>query len=244
MASELDAAVFNLPPAEAVRALEEKGYRISWDWREVWKQEHEKAFAVAKATRLDILADIRTAVEDALVNGTLLRDFSKELTPILQAKGWWGEKVVRNPTTGEEELVQLGSAARLRVIYETNLRMAQASGRYERMERLKAARPYGRYVALGNARPEHKAWHGTVLPLDDPWWETHMPPNGWGCRCAMQQLSARDLERYGYSLADVAPAVELVEWTNKRTGQVELVPKGIDPGFDLNPGKARLEGRA
>lgn len=236
----VDPAVFNLPPAEAIKALEEKGYKIGWDWRDTWNEEHERAFTVAKAARLDLLADIRTAVEDALVNGTLLRDFTKELRPILESKGWWGEKLVTNPETGEEELVQLGSPSRLRVIYETNLRMSQAAGRYERMQRLKAQRPYGRYIAMPNARPEHRAWHGVVLPLDDGWWETHTPPNGWGCKCKMQQLSARDLERYGYAVDDEAPPIDLIAWKNDRTGETSMIPKGIDPGFALNPGKARL----
>ena len=33
----------------------------------------------------------------------------------------------------------------------------------------------------------------------------------------------------------------MVEWQNKRTGAVEQVPEGIDPGFDTNPGKLRRE---
>jgi SPP1 gp7 family putative phage head morphogenesis protein len=239
MASNVDA--FSVPPEEAIKAFEAKGYKVGWDWRDTWNEEHTRAFTVAKAAQLDLLADLRAAVDDALKNGTTLADFTKGLKPALQAKGWWGEQLVVNPDTGVEELVQTGSPERLRVIYDTNLRTSQAAGRYERMQRVKAARPYARYVAIldGRSRSEHEKWHGTVLPLDDPWWDTHTPPNGWGCRCKMQQLSERDLERYGYKVADEAPPIELRTWKNDRTGETVSIPKGIDPGFAYNPGKVR-----
>jgi SPP1 gp7 family putative phage head morphogenesis protein len=231
---------FGLPPEEAVQWFQQKGYKLAFDWRDTWAKEHARAFTVAKATQLDVLADLREAVDRAIKNGTTLATFRKELKPTLQAKGWWGEKEQVDPKTGEKKLVQLGSANRLRTIYETNLRQAQAAGRWERFERTKAARPYGRYVCLldGRERPEHRAWHGTILPLDDPWWQTHAPPNGWGCRCKMMQLSDRDLERYGFKVSDEAPPSPMVAWLNERTGETLRVPKGIDPGFDYNPGTA------
>jgi hypothetical protein len=37
------------------------------------------------------------------------------------------------------------------------------------------------------------------------------------------------------------PAVKKVEWVNKRTGKTEMVPEGIDPGWDTNPGRKRKE---
>ncbi len=37
------------------------------------------------------------------------------------------------------------------------------------------------------------------------------------------------------------PETRMVEWINKRTGEVEQVPEGIDPGWDFNPGKERRE---
>lgn len=230
---------FGLPPDEAIRWFKQKGYALNFDWRDQWGQAHARAFTVAKATQLDILADIREAVDKALKSGSTLQDFKKQLRPTLQSKGWWGEKEMVDPKTGEKKLVQLGSAARLRTIYETNLRQAQAAGRWERFERTKAARPYGRYVAIldGRERDAHKAWHGTVLPLDHPWWNTHAPPNGWGCRCKLQQLSDRDLARYGYEVSTAAPPSKMVTYVNDRTGQRMQVPAGIDPGFDYNPGK-------
>lgn len=32
-------------------------------------------------------------------------------------------------------------------------------------------------------RAEHAALEGVTLPLDDPFWDTAFPPNGWNCRC-------------------------------------------------------------
>ena len=34
-----------------------------------------------------------------------------------------------------------------------------------------------------------------------------------------------------------APEIERRKWVNRETGKTELVPVGIDPGFDYNPGK-------
>ncbi|MHB1350107.1 MAG: hypothetical protein ACYCYR_09565 [Desulfobulbaceae bacterium] len=39
-----------------------------------------------------------------------------------------------------------------------------------------------------------------------------------------------------YPIRTTAPPAEYYEWTNKKTGEMHMVPKGIDPGFDYNPG--------
>ena len=108
-----------LPPAEAIRFFERKGYAIGFDWRDVWQHEHAAAFTVAKAMRVDILEDIRGAVETALKDGTTFADFKKNLEPTLAAKGWWGRKTMVDPLTGERKIVQLGSPRRLRIIFDT-----------------------------------------------------------------------------------------------------------------------------
>lgn len=227
---------FGLPPDEALQWFRSKGYQLTEGWQDMWQEEHAKAFTVAKATQLDVLADIRQAVDDALSQGLPLAQFKKQLTPVLQKKGWWGEK--EDPETGE--VVQLGSARRLRTIYETNLRMAHAAGRWERIERTAQTRPYLRYVAIldGRERDEHRKWHGTILPWDHPWWKTHNPPNGWGCRCKIMQLSERDLERYGLKVSAKAPPSPMVQFERKDGARI-FVPKGVSPGFAYNPGTAR-----
>ncbi len=228
-----------LPPEEAIRALRAKGYVIGHDWRDVWAEEHMAAFTVAKVGELDLLADIRGAVDKALAEGTTLRDFQKGLQPLLEERGWWGRKKVTDPLTGEERIVQLGSPRRLQTIFRTNLRMAYATGRWDRIQRVKSRMPYLRYTAVmdDRTRPEHASWHGTILPVDDPWWETHAPPNGWNCRCRLIQLSATQMRRAGWKVSE-RPPVKMRDWPNKRTGERVAVPEGIDAGFAYNPGSA------
>jgi uncharacterized protein with gpF-like domain len=229
------------PPAEALRYLKNKGWKPGFDYRDVWREEHASAFTVAKAMTLDVLGTIRDAVTRALETGRTLQQFKKELRPTLEQLGWWGVQPQLDPKTGETVDVQLGSPRRLETIYRTNLRTAHAAGQWERIEQTQESHPYLIYE-LGPSkehRAEHVAWAGTLLPVDDPWWSTHMPPNGWGCKCRVRQVSRGEAAKLGGPTP--APPVEYRDWVNKRTGQVERVPVGIDPGWDVNPGKLRKE---
>ena len=229
----------NLPPEDAIKWFRAKGYKTGFAWQDVWQEEHAHAFTVAKAMEADLLIDIREAVDKALADGQTLRQFRKELEPILQAKGWWGKQELTDPVTGKKRTVQLGSPRRLETILRVNLKSAYAAGRWSRIERSKETRPYLRYGAVQDrrTRPDHQAWHGTILPTDDPWWDTHYPPNGWLCRCGTQQLSQRDLDRRGLA-PGTAPPLDTYEYTNPRTGEISQIPKGIDPGFAYNVGKS------
>ena len=230
-----------LPPEEAIDYFRQKGYRFSWAWQDMWHEDHVKAFTVAKAMRLDILKDIRDELDRALAEGTTLEEFKKNLTPLLQRKGWWGKRLVGDETGAVQ--VQLGSPWRLKTIFNVNIQTAYQVGHYRQMTDpdVLRARPYWRYVAVNDSRtrPEHAAWHNTVLPADDPWWDTHYPPNGWNCRCTVVSMSRRELEREGLKVSR-SPKVKTYEWINKKTGEVIDVPEGIDPGWAYNPGKEYL----
>lgn len=231
-----------LKPAEAIAWFKAKGWAIGFDWRDVWQEEHAKAFTVAKAMSRDLLEDIRAAVDAALTEGTTLQTFIKELRPRLVARGWWGRALQADPQTGEQRVVQLGSPARLRTIYQTNLRTSYMAGKWQRIERSKRAFPFLRYVSVmdGREREEHHAWHDTVLPIDDPWWDTHFPPCGWNCRCDPQPLNQRMLDRRGLEVNQPRRFPEK-DYINKRTGEVTRTELGIDPGFGYNVGKAALD---
>lgn len=239
-----------LPPEEAITYFRSKGLHLdpTFAWQDKWQADHATAFTVAKSTGFDILKDIHQAILDALQNGTDFDTFRDQLTPILQAKGWWGRQIVEDPETGELVNAQLGSTRRLRTIFDMNIRMAHAAARWQQLQRNAAARPYLRYTAIldSKTRPAHRAWHGTILPIDSPWWQTHYPPCGWYCRCTVQTLSDYDLARYDFKVNDAPPpdSAPSVRYVNPRTGEVSEVPPGIDPGFAYNPGEVALDAHA
>ena len=230
------------PPAAVVNWFKRKKLKPSFSWVDVWQHEHQTVFTVAKATQLDLLGDIHDAVKTALENGQTLQQFKKQLTPILQKKGWWGRQEVTDPKTGEVIEAQLGSPRRLKIIYDTNLRTARAAGQWDRIQKAKRSHPYLLYT-LGPSlehRPQHAKWNRLLLPVDDLFWDTHYPQNGWGCKCRVRQVSEREYQRLKGTSGTKAPKIKTNEWTNKRTGEIVGVPDGIDPGWAYNPGKDRL----
>ena len=226
-------------PAEALEFFRAKDLRPAFSYLDVWGAEHALAFTVAKATQLDILRDIHEALAGHLEGGGTLRTFSRQLTPILQEAGWWGRQEVVDPQTGETVEAQLGSPRRLKTIFRSNMRAARAAGQWQRIQRTKRSHPYLLYQ-LGPSREhrdEHAAWSGTLLPADDPWWDTHFPPNGWGCRCWVRQVSEAEAARLG-GPGD-APARDMRAWTNPRTGEIVEVDRGLDPAWASHPGRDR-----
>lgn len=201
-------------------------------WTDVYEQEHDWAFVVAGANRDEIVSAFRKAVEKAIVDGGTLEDFRRDFDRIVAETGWD---------------YRGGRNWRSRVIYETNLTSSYQAGRYEQLQAVKAERPYWQYDhsdAVQNPRPEHQAWDGLVLRADDPWWQMHYPPNGWGCQCQVHALSEADLKRMGKTGPDQAPNVvmerRLIGSRGDNPREV-AVPMGVDPGFAYTPGRARLQ---
>lgn len=236
-------ATLALEPQRALEFFRKKGLRASFAWQDVMHAEHDANFVVAKMMDLDLLADVRDAVDRALTQGKTFQQFREELEPELVRRGWWGRAEMADPATGEVRDVQLGSPRRLRTIYDTNLRTSYAAGHWAKIQEGKSSAPYLMYDAVDDnrTRPEHAAWDGKVLPADDPWWKTHYPPNGWNCRCTVVQLSRDQVRRLGLEVADEAPPSPEREWINPRSGEVEQVPVGVDPGWAYTPGSTRTE---
>ena len=236
------AGSFTLPPAQAIAYFKAKGLKVTFDWRDMIGAEHASAFTVAKMADLDLLADVQASLDDAIAQGLSYQSWADTITPLLQQKGWWGRQAVTDPLTGETIVAQLGSPGRLKTIFRTNVQSAYAAGQWEQIQEQKDVAEYLMYDAVDDhrTRPQHAAWDGTVLPVDHDWWTTHYPPNGWNCRCGVIQLSAEDLDDLGLQPSAKAPAGGTSNWTNPRTGKVEKVDKGLDPGWNSNPGATHL----
>jgi len=241
---------FELPPEAAMKYFRSKGYVLTGDWHEMLGEAHAKAFTVAQVAKMDILQDLRGAVDQAIADGQTFREFRKNLEPTLKKKGWWGKGKVIDKKTGKLKTVQLGSPRRLRTIYRTNMKMAYAAGREEQFQRNKKYRPYGQFVAIidPKTRDEHRRLHKKTFPLDDPFWASFTPPLDFECRCRKRTLSEAAVKRRGIKvLSSKGKMVREDQLISKRTGELRKVtgyklPGGgkVFPrvGFDHNPWKA------
>lgn len=84
----------------------------------------------------------------------------------------------------------------------------------------------------GRVREEHFALHNTTLPINDPFWNSYYPPNGWGCRCTVVEV-----------LKDKYPQDVSAEAEKKGLQATQQIGKdGRDRGamFRFNPGKQQV----
>jgi hypothetical protein len=222
----------SLPFKEQIAFFRNKKNVLTEAWTDVWQAEHDHAFMVAGANRIDLLVDLRSAVDKAIADGTGLEAFRHDFDTIVAKHGW---------------AYNGGRNWRTRVIYETNLRTSYAAGRWSQVQALKKVRPYLRYRhsdVVQHPRPQHLAWNGLVLLVDDPWVLTHWCPNGWGCQCTWESLNDRDLKRLGKAGPDTAPAEDMQEVVVGKNGpspRTVQTPAGVDPGFGYAPGKSAFE---
>ncbi|BBF85709.1 phage virion morphogenesis protein [Aquitalea magnusonii] len=221
-------AVFKQPWQTQLDYFQQKLNLPTEQWTDIMKAQHDRSFVVAGAMASDLLEDLRQAVGKAIAGGSTLADFRRDFDQIVATHGW-DFKGGRNWRT--------------RVIYQTNLQTSYAAGRYQQLtdpDMLKV-RPYWRYVhsdSVLRPRPQHQAWNGLILRADDPWWNVHYPPNGWGCQCTVHAVSLQELrDKYGKDGPDTAPVIQ-TRRVEQDDGSVVYVPDGIDFGWDYAPGQA------
>jgi hypothetical protein len=214
---------FNQPFAEAVAFFRGKINIPTARWDDLWQGQHAKGFMIAGATKAELLSDFRAAVDKALSEGTTLATFRKDFDQIV-AKHGWSYNGSRN--------------WRSEVIYRTNIRTAYQAGRWTQLTDpdLLKLKPYLEYRHGDSREPrlQHLAWDGLTLPASDPWWNTHYPPNGWGCKCKVFAAGEQDLKRAGKPGPDQAPEINI----DPATGS----PEGIGKGWAYNVGQAQEQG--
>lgn len=214
-------AGFDLPFTEQISFFRAKLNLPTERWDDIRHAQHDRAFVVAGATKADLLADLRAAVDKAIATGTTLETFRKDFRKIVADRGWQG-------WTGEG--TPAGFAWRTRVIYETNLRSSYAAGRWMQLTDpdFQKLMPYWEYKhsdSVLHPRPLHLSWNGLTLLATHPFWRTHFPPNGWGCRC---RVVAR------MKPLDNAITIPPEDW--QRIDDDTGVPLGIDKGWAYAPG--------
>jgi len=222
--AEVQARPFGVQFGEAIDYLKGKLPAASLAWNDLAGPVHGKVFTVAGATTADLARDIQASLVDALAQGSTITAFRKDFDRIVQLHGW-AYKGKRGWRTG--------------VIFDTNMRSAHMAGRWAQLQANKDRRPFLQYRTAGDARvrPQHRQWNGAIYPIDDAFWSTHYPPNGWGCRCTVRAYSQADLTDKILQVSK--PFEQKTRDVITRNGEIiDRVPIGIDPGWDHNVGQS------
>lgn len=219
---------FDVQPTAALEAFYAKGLSKSVSYADMSAAEHANSFTVAKMADMDMLADVKTSLEKALESGMPFKQWANEITPLLQAKGWLGDGT-KTPW-------------RLETVFRTNMQSAYAVGEWQQIRAQEEVAPFLMYDAIDDfrTRPEHAALDGEIHPVSSSFWKHYHPPNGYNCRCSVIQMSQDELEELGLEVSPAKP-IQTYNWTNPKTGKVEKVAVGTDPGFDFNPGELRYQ---
>ena len=79
----------------------------------------------------------------------------------------------------------------LQTEYNTAVRAARLAVNYKKYLETKHLYPNLEYILSSapdkSRRKIHESWVGTVLPIEHTWWDDHIPPSDWNCKCSVRQ---------------------------------------------------------
>lgn len=213
---------FGVKAKEAIDFMKGKLPERSLAWDDLAGPVHAKVFAVAGATNLDLVRQLHEAITSAIENGTTITQFRKEFDQAVGKAGW-----SYNGARGW----------RTQIIFDANLRSAHMAGRWYQLWANRERRPFLQYRTAGDSRvrPQHRQWNGIVRAIGDAFWAVFYPPNGWGCRCTVRALTQAEIDAKGLTV-ETAPFPVKTRTVNKGDEVTDIVPVGVDPGWDHNVG--------
>jgi SPP1 gp7 family putative phage head morphogenesis protein len=178
--------------AEAIRALRDRVPLSDSEWRELAASERARSFGVAAVVQAEVVQELRDAIESAIADELTFKDFEERALTILEVSG---ER----------------TAATLENVFRTNVLGAYNAGRHEIFSDPvnRELRPYWRFEAILDERTDEdcEECDGVVLPSDDPWWQEHLPPLHYQCRCTFTALDPDEAAEEG--IDEEGPDVEV-----------------------------------
>lgn len=204
---------FDIPFSEAIKAAVKRKIMLPDEYYgSLQGQARQLAFTVAGLTSLDQVQQVKDSLDEAIKNGQSFNSWKKDMQ--------------------ESGLLNLPKH-RLDNIYRTNMQGQYMAGKWEQFDRNKAHRPYLMYDAVNDSRvrPSHLALDGIIRPVDDPFFASHSPPNGYSCRCSLKSLTEVQAQNRS------GPEKGLNQYPIKPDG----TPANPDKGWSYSP-RDRLAG--
>ena len=159
----------------------------------------DEAFSYANVSLGKLLNEIKDDALTALESGLSFADWKEQMQ-----------------LTGFEN----ANPFHLRTNFDTAANGSYHAAKWREIEDNRELFPYLRYVTMEDelVRDEHIILQNTVLPIDDPFWSIYYPPNGYNCRCSVEQLMLSEAE------------------ADPNYGNSPLTPE-LDPRFAKNSGQ-------
>ena len=161
---------------------------------------HDRAFVIAGVTDATLLTDIRDSLTKAMDKGIPFEQWQREFKKTIEGR-WLPTSKTGEPNTGW----------RARTIYHTNVRAAYGAARRKELLQMTDTHPFWKWRVGASKvhRPDHVMRDGMVLSADDPWWDEHFPPDGYGCNCYVQPVSRSAMERIGKTDDEGNPVLDV-----------------------------------
>lgn len=192
---------------EADKAIAERlPTATALNYRQIMRQwapaTRQRAFFSARVLDATVLSELHRRVQQ-VVSGEMTSDQATRLMQDFFRNGG-RESLVRMgflpPERGQgADVSELASTARLRLVFETNVRMAQETGHYRQWMEVAEAFPYGIWHCgyAEEHRPEHLARDGRCYHHSHDIW-TKSPPGGeFNCHCWREVISADEARARG-----------------------------------------------
>ena len=121
------------------------------------------------------------------------------------------------------DIFQRYNQAWLNTEFETVVNAASSGRKWTIFEKQKDSKPFLTYHTQQDSRvrPEHQTLDGITRPVDDSFWDSFTPPNGWNCRCFLTSSAT----------APVTPMKDI---------KLSTINNEIPEMFKFNPGKTGL----
>jgi SPP1 gp7 family putative phage head morphogenesis protein len=109
----------------------------------------------------------------------------------------------------------------LRAEYNSAIGQARTASRWQEYVKESNVLPMLTYQTAGDGRvrPAHELLDNISRPVNDPFWDKFMPPNGWNCRCIVIQNGSD---------------------TPKTSLKGCMPPDDVPPAFRFNAGKEKI----
>lgn len=174
--------------AEALRYARDKRVVLPEEFYLLDLNARQYATTVSYLASLDQIRTVINLTNRAIESGSTFQEFQKAV---------------------KESGIKL-SPHHLDNIFRTNIQNAYAHGIWTQQQENKANRPYLRYSSLTDSRvrPSHFALNNIVRHIDDSFWYTHYPPNGFKCRCGVDALTEAQAKKLGITIDDELPDIQ------------------------------------